>query len=427
MSLNIYKIGTISNTKIIAYLLYLMPLSILTGPFLPDLSVVIICIVFLIEAYKNNLIKYFKNNFFYIFTIFCLYLIFNSIISEYPLFSLKSSAVYFRFGVFSLAIWFILEREKDSKKYFLYGFIVALLIALIDGYTQYIFGKNIFGYEAAENNRLNLLASKGWLLGSYLVRLFPLFLALALTGYKHTKLSISIVFILWIATDVLIYLSGERTAIALMLLSNIFIIVLLKQFRLIRILSFSISILIIIILSLVNSDLRERNIDLTMSQFGIGGKNIIFFSRLHETYFHTSLEIFKDRPILGTGPNTYRIFCADQRYEYISPYSSENYNYSSCSTHPHNSFLQLLSETGIIGILFPIIIIFYFSKIVLNHIYYKIMSNKYKLDDYKICIIACLLCSLVPFIPSLNVFNNWINIIYYLPVGFYLHSVSKSD
>ncbi len=424
MSLNMSSINTI---KLITYLLYLMPILILTGPFLPDLFLVLTSILFLITAYRKKLTKYFKNYFFLVFVIFNLYIIFNSLISEFPLFSLKSSLVYFRFGIFTLAIWYVLDNEINFRRYFLYGLTIAFIIAIFDGYFQYIFGQNIFGYEAANSNRLNLLVSEGWLLGSYLARLLPLFLALALTQYKKTKLSISIIFIIWIASDVLIFLSGERTAIALMIISNIFIIVLLKEFRIIRFFSFIISIVVIIIISFLNPAIKERNIDLTINQLNIKSGEIRFFSRLHETFFYTSVNMFEDNPILGTGPNTYRKYCDNEKYQYISPYSTSSYTYSACSTHPHNTFLQIIAETGIIGLLFFTILIIYFSRLVLIHIYLKLIIKKQLLTDYQICLFACFLCSLVPFVPSLNFFNNWINIIYYIPIGFYLHSIYENS
>ncbi len=137
--------------------------------------------------------------------------------------------------------------------------------------------------------------------------------------------------------------------------------------------------------------------------------------------------MFEDNPILGTGPNTYRKYCDNEKYQYISPYSTSSYTYSACSTHPHNTFLQIIAETGIIGLLFFTILIIYFSRLVLIHIYLKLIIKKQLLTDYQICLFACFLCSLVPFVPSLNFFNNWINIIYYIPIGFYLHSIYENS
>ena len=53
----------------------------------------------------------------------------------------------------------------------------------------------------------------------------------------------------------------------------------------------------------------------------------------------------------------------------------------------------------------------------------KISHKKTFLTDYQICLIGCFIIIFNPFTPSLNFFSNWINIIHFLPVGFYLHSV----
>ena len=58
-----------------------------------------------------------------------------------------------------------------------------------------------------------------------------------------------------------------------------------------------------------------------------------------------------------------------------------------------------------------------------------IRKEKSTLSDYQICLLVCIFLSLWPIIPSQNFFNNWINIIYYLPIGFLLHTVysKKTD
>ena len=49
--------------------------------------------------------------------------------------------------------------------------------------------------------------------------------------------------------------------------------------------------------------------------------------------------MFIDNPVFGIGPGAYRYAC--QNDEYIT--------FNACTTHPHNYFLQMLTETGIIG------------------------------------------------------------------------------
>ena len=48
-------------------------------------------------------------------------------------------------------------------------------------------------------------------------------------------------------------------------------------------------------------------------------------------------------------------------------------------------------------------------------------------SDYQICLLACFIINLWPFIPTLNFFNNWFSIVFYLPVGFLLYSLDKEN
>ena len=50
-------------------------------------------------------------------------------------------------------------------------------------------------------------------------------------------------------------------------------------------------------------------------------------------------------------------------------------------------------------------------------------NNKLSISDFEICIIICFLLTLFPFLPSQNFFNNWINVVFYLPIGFYLYKI----
>ena len=416
----------VSIVNFLSLLFLLIPVSLLTGSFLPDLLLVIISITFISYALYNRELKYFKNIFFVIFMLFNLFLISSSLLSEYQLLSLKSSLVYFRFGFFSLAVWFILDKNDKITKYFLYSLVISFLIALIYGYYNY------FSYSMDENNtRLPLLFSDRYLLGNYLVRLFPLLLALIFIRKKINKKLLLILGIFYIAIDCLIFISGERSAFFLLFLLTIFLLLTLNKFRYLRLITIIFSLIIIIAISINNPEIKERNFDTTFNQLGLNNDSIFesqndkifIFSRYHENYFINAIEIYKNNILFGSGPNTFRKHCSDKLFESNNVFKSNLTLNDVCSTHPHNSYLQLLSETGIIGFSFIFITFIYFSIIIFKYVFRLTLSRDAQLNNYQICLLGCFLINLWPFIPTLNFFNNWINIFYYLPVGFYLNSI----
>ena len=54
------------------------------------------------------------------------------------------------------------------------------------------------------------------------------------------------------------------------------------------------------------------------------------------------------------------------------------------------------------------------------------MKNTQLFSDFQICILTLFLINLFPLIPTGNFFSNWLNIFYYLPIGFFLWSVDKN-
>ena len=125
-------------------LIVILPFFLITGSFLPDLAIVIIDIIFLVECYKKKLKKYFISSFFIFFIFFYLFLIFSSIISDHVLFSLKISIPYIRFGIFACAVWHYISGNNKILKYLFISILFCFVLLLVDGYIQYIFKQNIF-------------------------------------------------------------------------------------------------------------------------------------------------------------------------------------------------------------------------------------------------------------------------------------------
>ena len=115
--------------KIPSFLIILLPITLISGPFLSDLSVVLVTILFITFIIKYNKYYLLNNLFTKIFLIFWIYILFNSLIINFDLTSLKISFFYFRFLFLSLAISYLLEiNEKLLKALFFFIFIMLYFI-----------------------------------------------------------------------------------------------------------------------------------------------------------------------------------------------------------------------------------------------------------------------------------------------------------
>ena len=171
--------------------------------------------------------------------------------------SFESSLFYFRIGVFSCFIWYLVEKDKSILIHFYYMLIICFSALVLDGFYQYFTGASIFGINIVYPGRISSFFGDELIMGSYLSRLFPLLFALFLVKQKQ-KFEIYFIGLLFILVDVLIYMSGERSAFFFINLSTIFIIILIKEYQKFRLVTFIIAIICIFILSLNSSNLSDR-------------------------------------------------------------------------------------------------------------------------------------------------------------------------
>jgi O-antigen ligase len=326
---------------------------------------------------------------------------------------------YFRFGLFAIAVWYLIENNKTFINNFSIFLLATFIFALADGYYQYFYEVNIFGISWP-GVRLSLPLNEKAILGGYLARLFPLLLAVLMYSFDLRKSYVLLILLILILTDVLIFVSGERTALGLLFLSTIFIIIFLSKYKKIRFLTFLVSIVLMSLIAVLNPSIKERVIDKTVNQLS-GGSNdsIVLFSNVHQIHILGAWKMFVDNPLVGQGPKMFRVLCNDVKF------SNEDTN--TCSTHPHNLYVQLLAETGLLGLLFLLVLCFTIVKLILNHIVLFIKKREYLLSDFQICLIACFIMTLWPIIPTMNFFSNWMNVIFYLPVGFFLYSLNDRE
>ena len=394
-------------TSIIAFLIW--------GPFFPDLIVSFSALFFLYYVIKKKDYKYFINTPLIIFFIFCLYCILVSIfVAENVFLSFESSLFYFRIGIFSCFIWYLINKDKSILTYFYYALVLCFSALIMDGYFQYFSGQNILGYKLI-NNQVSSLFGDEAIMGSYLSRLFPLLFALFVIKkkMKYENYFIGLVFIL---VEILIFLSGERVAFYFLNLSTIFIIILIKDYQKFRLVTFIVSLICILFLSFYSSKLSNRMFFEPAKNLGIieSLDKPTIFSPAHDSLIRTAYNMFKSQPIFGHGPKMFRVKCHNKDFAVgISP----------CMTHPHNFYVQLLAETGIVGFLFLLSILIHFMYISLIQFKSIIFKQERYLSDYQVCLLAGMMITVWPLSTNGNFFNNWLMIVYSLPVGFYLQSI----
>jgi O-antigen ligase len=61
-------------------------------------------------------------------------------------------------------------------------------------------------------------------------------------------------------------------------------------------------------------------------------------------HYKTAIEIYKNHTFFGSGIRTFRFECLKKDYDKTGSVSAIR-----CSTHPHNLYLEFLSEMGIFG------------------------------------------------------------------------------
>ena len=258
-------------------LLLVLPLSLVSGPFLSDLIVTLVSFYFLFIFFikKDFKTNPFINIFIKFFLIFYIVGVLSSMYSINPIVSLKSSVLYIRFLFFSLGVYYLLKDNLNLIN--LISFITVILIFFLsfDVTFQYIFGHNIFGMKFFTSRPSSLFGDE-LILGSFVARLSPLGLIFlfSLSGKNKNFFIIIYSLICFIA----IIVSQERTAFVLFLLTQFLLIIMFKEFRKIFIYFFFSALIFISILLLSKSSILERLINHTINQSHKGNNKYFFLS-----------------------------------------------------------------------------------------------------------------------------------------------------
>ena len=253
----------------------------------------------------------------------------------------------------------------------------------IDIFYQAIHGEDIFGYKSIDGLRkLSGPFNDEYIAGSYIQRfsLFTFFILPIFYKDKFKKIQLILVPILFIIFLTGIILSGNRIPLILFILTTILILIFHKNTR-------KYFILFIIIVPITLSILYNTNITVKNNYNSFYGnierivkiitsenlKNKINnkYAPSHLREFATFYDTWLMNKYFGGGIKNFRYYC------HVRPNLDKNSKFI-CNMHPHNYYLEILTETGIFG--FIIILTFFIMIIYISIIkkYFPNYSNKDK-------------------------------------------------
>ncbi len=399
--------------RINSIIFVLLPFTLITGPFLPDLFISILGLSFIYISIKERKFQYYKNFFVYTFALFYFYLLIRGILSDYPfefLIKYNGPVFYFRYLFFVLCIVFLLENNSKLLNQFTYSLLFVVILSSLDGYFQWIFGFNFFGFTSPSIRVTGVFRDEE-ILGHFLSHVVPLLISLLAFKYGTNKKQIIYIILLLMFTEIMIFLTNDRAGFLKIFQFTLLLVILSQHFKLYRLISFVISITIIYILINIAPDSMER-FNHTINDVSSTTIPYMPWSAAHETHFYVALDMFSKNLFFGQGPQSFRVLC-----QIIPEYTN------ACTSHPHNYYVQTLGELGLFGFSILFLTFLIISLKLIKHflaLWFKI-NEKNLLQDYYLFLLCFIFLIFWPLIPNQSFYNNWLNVMVYLPLGFFLY------
>ncbi len=387
--------NTYLKTNIISVLIALIPLSFILGNPAININIVLI-IIYGLFANRMSVFKikylFFDKLIFGFFLISVLSFLINSFesqkIEEY--YFLKTFT-FLRYLLLYCVLRFYFDMKKIDFSLFLISCSILVSFVCLDLFYQLLFGQDIFGHPI-KHYKLSGPFGEELIAGSYLQRFAPFLFISIIIFFKKQFIRNGIVLASIIIVFGALLTSGNRMPTLLFLLMLFLASLRLVQFR--KYFLVACTIVPLVAFSLAKSSEKVLH--------GITGlysqlENISYIylfnpekfdpNEVPEQIFHfkSGIDTWSLNKLTGGGIKSFRFNCWTAQEKINGTWS--------CDTHPHNYYLEILSDLGLLGITVPLTI---FILLILS---FK-DRNFFNRDDYfNIIFSTCLFLLFVEFFP----------------------------
>lgn len=379
-------------------LILTIPLSIILGSAVSFFNIVLLCFPFLIYIFLQKNYRFVDNKVFYLLLLIYAYLIFNCLISLDYQSSLFRNIGFIRFIILFLIINYFFSLSGFQEKILNIWSLLIIFFAL-DVYLEFFRGTNILGFgNDVFKTRIVSFFKDEPVAGAFLHGFVFLVIGHLINTFSNynKKIYIAVIVLVFLLSAIII--TGERSNTIKTIFGFIFFLIMIKNFETKSKLMFFLFSLACVVLLFINSNyLKTRYYGQILSNITNDKKRSEFLeNNLYIKLYKSGFSVFKNYPLFGVGNKNYRIeTCKNKQEKYV------------CMTHPHQIYLEFLSEHGLFGSVILISSLFY----LLFKILIEILKSR---NHIQIGCFVYILSNFLPVIPSGSFFSSFTATLFWL-------------
>jgi O-antigen ligase len=386
--MNLFSYFKINNINLNNFLLACMPASFIAGNMLININMLLLIFTSFFFFQKDIFkIKYYTLDklifLFFLMVLFTgvyndLFFIFTTDLINLKGFHTTLKSIFFlKYLFLYLVLRYLVEKRLINLKFFYFSSAFCSLFVCIDIFYQFTNGVDIFGYSIIHPRKLSGPFGDELIAGGYLQRfsIFSFFILPLFFKDKSKHITTYATIFLFLIVFIAIIISGNRMPLLSFLLLISLILIFHKQTRKIIFPFVVIFILIFYVMYNFNSQVKA-NFNNFYAQV-VSMPTIIINKEFDEAKtpqyfkeFSSFYETWKLNKFIGGGIKNFRYYCHER------PNINTNSQFI-CNMHPHNYYLEILTETGLIGLIIILSVFIltvyysffkkYFSQTILNN------------------------------------------------------------
>lgn len=319
------------------------------GPFIylierdpADLWLTILGLIFLVRCTKNKDWEWTSQIWFKSALILWLFGLFSAITSPDPLFSFQQGFVWIRFPLYAAAAQVWLAKDRDIRIIMLFSVLIGMLLMCCILISEIIFAP--IGLDGELKQRLS------WpygdiVPGGYLAKFsLPLFCVLVAIAVRKTNKVAIISGTIAILSIIFSILTGERGNFIIRMFSGILAGLVWKPKLKNYLILICMKVVALSLIAITKPDLTDRFSKKFLKQIPIVNTTE---QNPYWGAWRGGIQQGLLTPLKGIGPSGTRNTCVYLDTNFPKWLPGSNY----CGNHPHNFYIQLFAEVGIIGLI----------------------------------------------------------------------------